>query len=167
MSDPTGGPVRSPADARTSPAVDLEDTAPAGTGPWAADDAAAGPGGMARFAGLVLGLAGIWHAVAGLVALTDPAQFLTTTAALPLHVGYQTWGWTHLVVGALALFAGFGVLAQNRLAAVIAVVLAMVSAIVSLVFMKAEPLWSVLIIALDVLVIWGVTTQVRPPEPAR
>jgi hypothetical protein len=121
---------------------------------------------MLRFASLVLGLVGIWHAAAGLVALTDPTYFLATTAALPLRVSYTTWGWTHLIIGAIALSCCFGVLAGNRIATLVAVVLTVLSAAVSLLFMRAEPFWAVLIIALDVLVVWGLTAQ-APPRPAR
>jgi hypothetical protein len=160
MSETSDREVRRPADARLVPEAATDEGEP-----WPTGEPAADPGGMTRFAGLVLGLVGIWHAVAGLVALIDPTQFLTTTAALPLHVGYTTWGWTHLVIGVLALFAGFGVLSGNRLAAVVAVVLTVISAVVNLVFMKAEPFWSVMVIALDILVIWGVTAQAPRPKP--
>lgn len=135
--------------------------------PWPVPDAAPDAGGMVRFAGLILGLTGIWHAIAGLVALTEPSYFSTSSARLPVDVGYTAWGWVYLVLGVLAVGAGFGVIAGNRVAAVIAVVLAVVSAVVNLVFITANPVWSVLIIALDVLVVWGVTAQAPPPRPAR
>jgi len=132
---------------------------------WPVPDAAPDAGGMVRFAGVVLALAGFAHIVAGVVALTEPARLQARTAALPVHVGYTTWGWVHLVLGVLAVGAGFGVVVGNRLAAVVAVVLALVSAVVNIVFLKAEPGWGVLMIALDVLVIWGVTAQAPPPRP--
>ena len=134
---------------------------------WPVPDAAPDAGGMVRFAGLVLGLTGLWHALAGLVALTEPAYYGTATARLPVQVSYTTWGWVHVVVGVLALVAGFGVIARNRLASVVAVVLAVLSAVVNLVFLKADPGWGFLLIALDVLVIWGVTAQAPPPRSAR
>jgi uncharacterized protein YybS (DUF2232 family) len=123
--------------------------------------------GMLRFAGVVLALVGLAHVVAGVVALTESRRLLARTTALPVHVGYTTWGWGHLVLGVLALGAGVGVLMGNRLASVVAVVLAMVSAVVNLVFLKAEPGWALVMIALDVLVIWGVTAHAPPPRPAR
>lgn len=164
MTDLSGNVVPPPRADRSSPAVppaafDDEE-------PWPVPDAAPNAGGMVRFAGLILGLTGIWHAVAGLVALTEPAYFATATSRLPIHVGYTTWGVVHLVVGLLAVAAGVGVVAGNRLASVVAVVIAVLSAVVSLVFMRAEPGWSFLMIGLDVIVIWGVTTQAPPPRHA-
>ena len=150
------------ADAWTDPAVPapVDDFEPQPVPQAAASD----PGGMLRFAAMILGLTGVWQVAAGLVALTDPAYFAVSTAALPLHVSHTAWGWTHLVIGALALACCFGVLVGNRLASVVAVVLAVVSAAVNLVFLKAEPVAAILVISLDVLVIWGVTAQAPPPR---
>jgi hypothetical protein len=140
--------------------------------PPAADGFAARPvpleanasGGMLRFAAVILGLTGVWQAVEGVVALANPAFFASKTATRPLHLGYSTWGWVHLVVGVVAIACCFGVLAGNALACVVAVVLAVVSAAVHLVFITAEPGAAILVIALDVVVILGVTTaQSRGP----
>jgi hypothetical protein len=164
MTELSGEPARPAAGASVDPAV------PPPAGAFEArpvPDASPEPGGMVRFAGVVLGLAGIWHAAAGLVALVDSAYYRTATVRLPVHVGYTTWGWVHLVIGVIAVLAGFGVLAGNRLACVVAVVLAVVSAVINLVFLKAAPFSSLVIIALDVFVIWGVTAQAPPPRPAR
>jgi hypothetical protein len=66
------------------------------------------------------------------------------------------------VIGVLAVVAGFGVFAGNRLASVVGVVLAVVSAVVNLVFITASPGAAILAIGLDLIVIWGITTQVPP-----
>lgn len=133
---------------------------------WPVPDPAPDAGGMVRFAAVVLGLTGIWHVLAGLMALARPEYFRTATARLPSQVDDTAWGWLHLLIGLLAVVAAFGVVAGNRLASVVAVVLAVVSAVVNLVFIEAEPVGAFLMIALDVLVIWGVTAQAPPPRPA-
>jgi hypothetical protein len=163
MTDVSGEPARPATDAYVDPAV------PPATDRFEASpvpDAAPEAGAMLRFAGLVLGLTGIWHVVAGLVALTEESYYRTPSARLPVHVSYTTWGWVHLLIGALAVVAGFGVIAGNRLAAVVGGVLALVSAVVNLAFIRAEPFAAVMIIILDVLVLWGVTTQAPPPRSA-
>jgi hypothetical protein len=124
---------------------------------------ASNPGGMLRFAAVILGLAGLWQALVGVAALTNPDSFAVSASALPVH-NYTAWGWVHLIIGLLALACCFGVLAGNALAAVVAVVLAVVSAAVHLVFLKAEPGAALMVIAMDVLVIWGVTTA-QVPRP--
>jgi hypothetical protein len=163
MSQPSGESLGVPGGGWVDPAV------PAAQGEFTASPVpppSAEGTGMLRFASLVLGLTGVWHAAAGLVALSDPAYYRTTSSALALHVSYTTWGWTHLLIGAVALSCSYGVLVGNRLATAIAIVLAVISAVVNLVFLKAEPFWAVLIIALDVVIIWGVTAQ-APRRQAR
>ena len=134
--------------------------------PWPVDSRAPDAGGMVRFAALILALTGVWGVITGLVALTEPSYFRTSTAQLPVHLNYTTWGWVHVVIGVLAVVAGFGVLAGNRLASVVGVVLALVSAVVNLVFITAAPGAAILAIGLDLIVIWGITTQVPPPRPS-
>lgn len=131
--------------------------------PWPVPSPAPDAGGMLRFAAMILCLTGLWQAVVGVIALTEPAYFRTAAASLPLHVGYTTLGWVHVVVGVVALACGFGVLAGNRLAAVVAVVLAVISAVVNLVFLRVDPVAAIVTIVLDVLVIWVVTAQAAPP----
>jgi hypothetical protein len=157
----SSGTSAGPAGAYVDPAV--PPAADDGFTPSPIPQEVSNPGGMLRFAAVILGLAGLWQAVVGLVALTNPDSFAVSAAALPVH-NYTAWGWVHLIIGLVALACCFGVLAGNALAAVVGVVLAVVSAAVHLVFIKAEPGAALMVIALDVLVIWGVTTaQVRPP----
>jgi hypothetical protein len=157
MTDLSRNVVPPPESGRAAPAVppafDDEE-------PWPVDSRAPDAGGMVRFAALILALTGAWGLVTGLVALTEPSYFRTATARLPVHLDYTTWGWVHIVIGALALVAGFGVLAGNRLASVVGVVLAVVSAVVNLAFITASPGAAILAIGLDLIVIWGITTQV-------
>jgi uncharacterized membrane protein HdeD (DUF308 family) len=164
MADLSGNVVPPPQGGGVAPAVPPADVR--GAEPGVVPSAAAEPGGMRRFAVLVLGLTGIWQVVAGLVALTEPGTFRTPARALALHVSYTTWGWVHLVIGILAVVAAFGILAGNRLAAVVGVVLAVISAVVNLVFLRADPGAAILVIVLDVLVIWGITAQAPPPRPS-
>jgi hypothetical protein len=55
--------------------------------------------------------------------------------------------------------AGIGLFAGQAWARIIAVILAMISAVVSIGFLSAYPLWGVLMIGLAVLVIWAVTAH--------
>lgn len=164
MTDLPGEPARPSRGTGADPAV------PPPTGSFHSrpvpDEAAAGRG-PALFAGLLLGLIGVWHAIIGLVALAEPDVLRASTATQPLLAGYEAWAAVHILVGLLALLLGVGVAGGNRVASVGAVVLAVVSAVVTLVFIRSSPFWGCLVIAADVVVIWGVTTQAPPPRPAR
>jgi hypothetical protein len=111
--------------------------------------------GMVVFGGLMMIVAGTFHAMAGLVGLFNDSYWLVPNSDLVVTVDYTTWGFVHLVLGVLAIAAGAGILAGQAWARVTGVVLAVISALVSIAFLAAYPLWSMLIIALDVLVIYA------------
>jgi hypothetical protein len=76
-----------------------------------------------------------------------------------ITVDYTAWGWAHLVLGVVAIGAGLGLLVGYMWARVLAVIFAVVSAVVNLAFLNAAPVWSTIIIAFDILVIWAVTVH--------
>jgi hypothetical protein len=73
-----------------------------------------------------------------------------------VNVNFNAWGWTHLIIGVVAILTGLGVLAGNTVARIVGVAVAVLSAIVNLGFISAYPVWSTLIIALDVVVIYAI-----------
>ena len=75
---------------------------------------------------------------------------------LLVHVDYTAWGWTHIVGGLVVAFAGGYLFSGRTWARVVAVVVAVLSSFVNLAFLAAYPLWSAIMITLDVLVIWAV-----------
>jgi len=111
--------------------------------------------GMVVFGGLMMIVAGTFHAMAGLVGLFNDSYWLVPSSDLVVTVDYTTWGFVHLIIGVLAIAAGAGILAGQAWARVAGVVLAVISALVNIAFLAAFPLWAMLIIALDVLVIYA------------
>jgi hypothetical protein len=66
-----------------------------------------------------------------------------------------TWGWVHVVIGALVVIAGLGVFTGNAVARTAGVILALASMAVNFMWIPAYPLWALTIIAIDVLVVWA------------
>jgi hypothetical protein len=120
--------------------------------------------GWIAFAAIMMLMLGVFHAVAGLVALFRDDYFLVTQSGLVIDASYTTWGWTHLILGILVAAAGAALVSGATWARVVAVVAAMLSAVVNLAFLSAYPLWSVIMIALDILVIYAVTAHGDPSE---
>ena len=133
------------------PAVDRDayDASPPPTG-WT---------GWVVFASAMMFLLGCFQAVQGLVAIFDDGFYRVTDSGLVVNVDYTVWGWVHLLLGVLIIASGAGVLTGNMAARVVAVGLAGLSALVNLAFIEAYPVWSVIIITLDVLVIYAVTVH--------
>jgi hypothetical protein len=117
--------------------------------------------GWVVFAAFMMIMVGTFQAIEGLVALFDDGYYHVTENALVVNVDYTYWGWTHLLLGALLIVAGVGVLAGNIVARMVAIVLAGVSALVNLVFIEAYPIWAVIIITVDVLVIYALIVHGR------
>ena len=113
--------------------------------------------GLVAFAGVMMLLLGMFHVVEGFVALFREEVYQVGYTELTVHVDWSTWGWVHLIAGVVVMAAGIGLFTGQTWARVAAVVLAMISAILNIGFLAAYPVWGVLMIGLNVLVIWAVT----------
>jgi hypothetical protein len=123
--------------------------------------AATGWTGWIVFGGVMLVMLGVFHVIEGLVALFREDYYLVGSNGLTVHVNYTTWGWAHLILGVIAGLAGIGLLAGNIVARVVGVCVAMLSAVVNLAFVAAYPVWSIMIVTFDVLVIWAIIVHGR------
>ena len=115
--------------------------------------------GWISFAGIMMILLGGFQLIEGLVAIFSPTYYLVGAEGLVVAASYGTWGWVHLLLGILILAAGFGVMAGKVWARVTGIVLAGLSALVNMAFIGAYPLWSVIVIAVDVAVIYALTAH--------
>jgi vacuolar-type H+-ATPase subunit I/STV1 len=115
--------------------------------------------GWIAFAGVMMLLMGTFHAIQGLVALFQDTYYLVAESGLIVQADYTTWGWVHLILGVVVVLAGIALLAGQMWARVVAVILAFGSALVNIAFLGAYPLWSMIMIAVDVLVIYAVTVH--------
>lgn len=112
-------------------------------------------GGM-MFAATIMVLTGAFQAITGLVAILDD-QFFVAVRGYTFDIDLTAWGWIHLIIGLAVAVAGFALFARTVWAGVVALVLAMLSALSNFFFIPHYPFWSLLVIALDVWVIWALT----------
>jgi hypothetical protein len=117
--------------------------------------------GWVAFAASMMILVGIFQVIQGFVAIFDDGYYRVAPSGLVVEVDFTAWGWTHLLLGLLIVAAGMGVLVGNVVARTVAVILAGVSAILNLLFIEAYPIWSIIVITVDVLVIYAVTVHGR------
>jgi hypothetical protein len=108
------------------------------------------------FAGVMLVLVGTFHIIDGLVAIIDD-NFYVVSKNYTFNLDTTAWGWIHLLVGVALLFVGFGLFSRAPWAGVTAIMLATLSAVMNFFFIPYYPLWSIVIIAIDVWVIWALT----------
>ena len=108
------------------------------------------------FAATMLLIIGVFHAIVGLVAIIDD-EFYVVGRQYTFELDTTAFGWIHLLMGLLLVGAGWGLFAGRAWAGVAAIVLAGLSAIASFFFIPYYPVWSIVVIALDVWVIWSLT----------
>jgi hypothetical protein len=123
--------------------------------------------GWVLFAGLVMFTTGFFNIIEGLVALFNHGYYRARTTDLAIHANYATWGWTLLLLGVVLAFAGYGVMVGQTWARAVGVVAAVVNAVVNIAFIKANPVWITLTVALDVLVIYALVVHGREARALR
>jgi hypothetical protein len=99
---------------------------------------------------------GVFQGLAGLAAIVND-EFFVIGRNYTFDLDVSTWGWIHLLLGILVFLAGLALFRGRAWAGVVALVLAMLSAIANFFFIPYYPWWSLLIIALNVWVIWSLT----------
>jgi hypothetical protein len=108
--------------------------------------------GFSYFAGAMMVLIGIFHAIAGLAAIFEDELFVVgRNYAFDLDV--TAWGWIHLLGGIVVILAGIAVYGGAPWARTVGVIIASLSAIGMFFYIPYYPVWAVLIIALDITVI--------------
>jgi hypothetical protein len=68
------------------------------------------------------------------------------------------WGWIHIAVGIVLGIVAVGLITGAVWARLTAIVLACISIVAMFLWLPYYPMWSIIVIALDVIVIWGVAT---------
>jgi hypothetical protein len=114
--------------------------------------------GWITFAGVMLIIGGSLGLIFGIIAaVNDNWVVFANRGAVSLDL--STWGWVHVIVGAIVLLAGFGVFTGNILARIVGVAVAVVSLIANFLWLPVYPVWAIIIITIDVLVIWALTAH--------
>lgn len=119
--------------------------------------------GWIYFAGAMLILGGFFQAVAGLVALFKHTVYIATSSSLVL-LNFTQWGWVNLIVGVFLVLAGMAIFSGRLWGRVVGVIAAVLSALTNFAFFQAYPLWSLVVIVVDVLVIYAITVHGRELE---
>jgi hypothetical protein len=126
--------------------------------------APARPNGWAAFAGVILFIAGWLNFFYGLAGILND-EVVTVQGRGVVVWDFTAWGWIHLILGLVMVLAGAGLFSGATWARGVAVLFATLNAIAQIGLITAFPLFSVLIIALDVLVIYHVTAGWEPEVP--
>jgi hypothetical protein len=120
--------------------------------------------GSTAVAAWLLILGGLFSFFTGLAIVVKKAYFTSLPGYASVshnyafHWNLTAWGWGELILGILVVLAGVCVLLGQTWARWAGVVLAVISAVGSFVFLPIYPLWSIIVIAVDVFIIWALAT---------
>jgi hypothetical protein len=117
--------------------------------------------GWVVFAGVMLMTVGIFAAVQGLVALIGPNSYYVVTEGGLWLLDVAGWGWWNLIIGVLLILVAAALLAGQTWARVVAIILVILNAVGALLLIPAQPWWSMIVIAIDVLVIYALIVHGR------
>jgi hypothetical protein len=112
--------------------------------------------GWVAFAGAYLLVAGLMNVIWGIVALSNKSAF--TESGLVWST-LNTWGWIAIVTGSAQMLAGSMVLARRFAGQWLAGILALVGIFVSFFSAGAYPIWSIIALVANGLVLWAVTAH--------
>jgi hypothetical protein len=113
------------------------------------------------FGGVMLVLLGTIHLYAGSIGLIRPEILAGTRSDLLLPVSFTALGWTHVVLGTVAIVTGVGLIRGLLWARILAVLIVGVSALVNFLFAAAHPIWSAVALTLAGLVLYAVAAHGR------
>ena len=119
--------------------------------------------GWRAFAGIIFYLVGAFNVIGGLAAIFKDEFFLASKDQL-LVVDYTAWGWFLLIVGAVQLLVGHGVLRDRSWSKVVGVLLCLLSAMLHIAFLVAFPIYGLLTISLSIAVVYGLVVPSDPNE---
>ncbi len=122
----------------------------------ASDAARAATGtGWATFSGVFFLIAGTFHVIDGISALSK-ADYLSRTV---LFANIEFWGVVLLIVGGLAIYAGWAILGGSASGRVIGIALASIGIIVQLMFLNANEGWALVMIAIYIMILYGLIVK--------
>ena len=116
--------------------------------------------GWALFSAVMLITVGCFQAIAGIAAIAEDDVYVEAPNYI-LQLDVTTWGWIHLLLAAILILSGLGIMTGNVIARSVGVLVAAVSMVANFAFIPWYPLWSIAVIAVDIAVIWALTAHGR------
>lgn len=110
------------------------------------------------FAATMLVMVGVFQFFEGLAAIIND-EFYVALPNYAYELDVSGWGWIHLIIGVLVALTGFFLFSGSAVAGGVAIGLAGLAAISNFFFIPYYPIWSLLIIAMAVFVIWAIASS--------
>jgi hypothetical protein len=121
--------------------------------------------GVGGFAGVMLIMVSCFQVMQGIAAIADDAVYVKGIDYV-YELDVTAWGWVHLVLGLVGVATGIAILARQTLGLIFGIFIAAITSLTNFAFLPYYPLWSLLIVGFNVLVIWALCSQLASDRPA-
>ena len=111
------------------------------------------------FAAVILFLAGMFSALYGLGAVLNDEAVTVGGNGGVIVWDFTVWGWVHMAIGTAMVAVSVGLVTTKSWARWAAVFFATLNAIAQVTIITAFPIWALIVIALDVVVIYHLTAR--------
>jgi hypothetical protein len=122
-------------------------------GTYVSDTAEPAGLGWVTFAAILLGVAGFWNAIDGILAISSSHVY--TANSVYVFSDLNTWGWIVLILGITEVLAALALAGGSEFARWFGISVAGINAIGQLMFVPVYPWWGIAMFAVDVLIIYG------------
>jgi hypothetical protein len=107
---------------------------------------------------MLMVMLGAFHLIEGIAALIDD-DFYVLRENFALEIDVTAWGWIHTLGGIAVMVAGIALLSGNVAARLVTILICSVSIIWNFYSIPYYPVWSIMMIAFAIGVIWALTVH--------
>ncbi|WP_203634693.1 hypothetical protein [Streptomyces sp. SID10815] len=107
------------------------------------------------FAGAALMLSGPLSILLGVTGIAQDTLF--SPPGYVYRFDLTAWGWLHLAIGLALVAAGLGILAGRSWGRGAGIAVAGVSLITQFMFIPYYPVWSIVVMVLDLVIVWALS----------
>ena len=113
--------------------------------------------GISFFAGALLIVGGGFESIQAVAAIVKD-EYLVVAPNYVYTFDLTAWGWIHLLIGLALVAIGICLLLGQGWALIAGIVLAAISALINFTWLPYSPFWAILLIAIDLLIIWALSS---------
>ena len=130
------------------------------------DQPSSGWVGWIVFAAIFMIITGAMNAIQGLAALFRDDAYWVTLGGAVVTFDVTTWGWIHLISGALLVLIGVWLMKGSTFARVIGIILVSLNLIAQFSWTTLYPFWALIAIVIDVFIIYALVVHGRELKAA-
>lgn len=110
--------------------------------------------GVSMFAGVMLGTVAVFQILEAIAAIAEDDIYVSGIS-YTYKFDVTAWGWIHLALGVVALGTAIGIVLGQFWSYALGIAIAVLSALANFAFIPHYPIWSIIVITFDILVVWA------------